>query len=239
MRGRREGRAADSGAYCPSARACDAARVPEPDVATVLAVLDWRRRTHDLYRAVRDADDPAAAHALWCERRNDLFASHPASPIPPEERERFAGLAVAPYDERYRLEVAIEPADEAAFDADTGTDGVVPFRRLGRVRLAVPSGEVALDVWRLASYAGGLFLPLRDGTSGSTSYGGGRYVLDTVKGADLGPGRTPGTVVVDLNFAYNPSCAYDPAWACPLAPLGNRTAVPLPVGEQHRGATSG
>jgi uncharacterized protein (DUF1684 family) len=98
----------------------------------------------------------------------------------------------------------------------------------------VPDGEVSLDLWRLASYAGGLFLPVRDGSSGPVTFGGGRYVLDTVKGADLGPGRADGTVVVDLNFAYNPSCAYEPSWACPLAPLGNRTAVPLPVGE-HRG----
>ena len=222
--------------------ACDAAGVPEPDVATTLDVLDWRRRTQDLYRAVRAADDPAAAHALWCEGRNDLFARHPASPLPPEHRAAFPGLAVAPYDDAYRLEAAVEPVEpkepgDAAdtFDADTGTDGVVPFRRLGRVRLAVPGGDVTLDVWRLASYAGGLFLPVRDGTSGGPSYGGGRYLLDTVKGADLGPGRAPGTVVVDLNFAYNPSCAYEPSWACPLAPLGNRTAVPLPVGEQHRG----
>jgi uncharacterized protein (DUF1684 family) len=209
--------------------------MPEPDVATTLAVLDWRRRTHDLYRAVRAEPDPAAAHALWRAGRDELFATHPASPLPPEQRRGFAGLPVPPYDGRYRAEVAIEPAENGAdaFDATTGTDGVVPFRRLGRVRFAVPDGEVTLDLWRLASYAGGLFLPVRDGTSGSATFGGGRYVLDTVKGADLGGGAA-GTVVVDLNFAYNPSCAYEPSWACPLAPLGNTTAVPLPVGE-HRG----
>ena len=211
--------------------------MPDPDVATVLDVLDWRRRTHDLYREVRAADDPAAGHARWREGRDELFARHPASPLPPEHRDGFTGLAVAPYDDRYRAEVTVEPADEGpdAFEAATGTDGVVPFHRLGRVRLAVPDGVVVLDLWRLASYAGGLFLPLRDGTSGGSSYGGGRYLLDTVKGADLGPGGAPGTVVLDLNFAYNPSCAYEPSWACPLAPPGNRTAVPLPVGEQHRG----
>jgi uncharacterized protein (DUF1684 family) len=209
--------------------------MPEPDVAATLAVLDWRRRTHDLYRAVRAEANPANAHALWRAGRDDLFATHPASPLLPERRTGFAGLPVAPYDERYRAEVTIEPAGDGpdAFDATTGTDGVVPFRRLGRVRFPAPSGEVALDVWRLASYAGGLFLPVRDATSGGTTFGGGRYVLDTVKGADLGLGAADGTVVVDLNFAYNPSCAYEPSWACPLAPLGNTTAVPLPVGEQH------
>src|SRR3954447_9398800 len=102
-----------------------------PDAREVLDVLDWRRRTHELYRAVRDAETPAAAHALWCDARNDLFASHPASPIPPTDRPAFGGLPVAPYDQRYRVEVEIEPADEDAFDAATGTDGIVPFRRLG------------------------------------------------------------------------------------------------------------
>ena len=207
------------------------------DVTAVLDVVDWRRRTHALYRAVRDEADPRAAHALWRAGRDELFASHPASALPREHRAGFAGLPVAPYDERYRAEVAVEPAEGGtdAFEATTGTDGVVAFRRLGRVRVPVPDGDVELDVWRLAAYAGGIFLPVRDGTSGATSYGGGRYLLDTVKGADLGPGQVPGTVVVDLNFAYNPSCAYEPSWACPLAPPGNRTPVPLPVGEQHRG----
>ncbi|HEY3438449.1 MAG TPA: DUF1684 domain-containing protein, partial [Actinotalea sp.] len=88
-----------------------------------------------------------------------------------------------------------------------------------------------LDLWWLTSYGGGLFLPLRDLTSGDTSYGGGRYLLDTVKGADLGGSRDG--VVVDLNFAYQPSCAYDPAWACPLAGAGNTLRTRVPVGEQY------
>lgn len=211
---------------------------PSPDdVAAALAVADWRRRVHDLYRAVREAPDPGEAHAHWVQRRDELFATHPATPLLAEHREGFDGLAVADYDPRYRFEARIEPADDgpAAFTATTGTDGEVPYERLGRVHLPTPDGEVALDVWRLASYGGGLFVPVRDATCGHSTYGGGRYVLDTVKGADLGPGEAAGTAVVDLNFAFNPSCAYDPMWACPLAPPGNTTAVPLPVGEQHRG----
>jgi len=86
-------------------------------------------------------------------------------------------------------------------------------------------------VWWLGSYGGGVFVPLRDATSGRTTYGGGRYLLDTVKGADLGGSASDGVLVLDLNFAYNPSCAYDPAWACPLAPPGNVLAVEVPAGE--------
>ena len=72
-------------------------------------------------------------------------------------------------------------------------------------------------------------VPVKDAGAGPRTYGGGRYLLDTVKGADLG--GAPGALVLDLNFAYNPSCAYDPAWACPLAPPGNVLDVEVPVGE--------
>ena len=101
----------------------------------------------------------------------------------------------------------------------------MPFERFGRVDVP-PIGT--LDVWWLGSYGGGVWLPLRD--PHPETYGGGRYLLDTVKGADLG-GSRPARLVIDLNFAYNPSCAYDAAWACPLAPEGNRTELAVPVGE--------
>jgi hypothetical protein len=117
----------------------------------------------------------------------------------------------------------------------TGTDGDVPFDRIGMVD--VP-GVGQLDVWRLATYGGGLFVPVKDALAGRPggTYGGGRYVIDTVKGADLGAGSVPGSMVLDFNFAYNPSCAYDPAWACPLAQPGNTVAVEIPVGERYSGA---
>lgn len=181
-----------------------------------------------LYADVRDATDPAAAHDLWRRERDLLFAEHPASPLLPEQHEGFTGLNVAPYDPAWRFDVPVRAAEPTPWDVQTGTDGVVPFERLGVVSLP---GVGDLDVWRLRSYAGGVFLPLRDAGCGRPggAYGGGRYVLDTVKGADLGGDGA--RLVVDLNFAYAPSCAYDPAWACPLAPLGNRVEVEVPVGE--------
>lgn len=206
--------------------------MPTP-AAAALDLLDWRRRTHELYRSVRTHGEPRVAHALWREGRDQMMAEHPASPLLPEHRARFTGLDVAPYDERYRVQASLEPAPAGGFEVATGTDGTVGFERVGRVRLPLPDGPVELDVWRLTSYGGGLFVPLRDGSCGSSAYGGGRYVLDTVKGADLGSQQ--GRLVVDLNFAYNPSCAYDPAWACPLAPPGDTTDVVVPVGEQHTG----
>lgn len=86
-------------------------------------------------------------------------------------------------------------------------------------------------MWWLGSYGGGVFVPVKDTSAGHATYGGGRYVLDTVKGADLGGSAADGILVLDLNFAYNPSCAYDPAWACPLAPPGNVLAREVGAGE--------
>ena len=110
-----------------------------------------------------------------------------------------------------------------------GADGSTTLRLVGRLELPPPVGAT-IDVWWLQQYAGGLFLPLRDGTAGDTSYGGGRYALDTAKGADLGGG--PGTIIVDLNFLYHPSCRYSSDWQCPLAPAGNTIRSRIDAGER-------
>ena len=193
-----------------------------------LNVVDWRNRTFALYAEVRATADPAEAHARWRAVRDDMFAHHPSSAILPEDKPGFTGLPVATYDPAWRFELPIRDAAVTTFDFETGTDGVVTYERLGVVR--VP-GVGDLDVWRHTGYGGGVFLPFRD-TSADT-YGGGRYLLDTIKGADLG--SHDDTLVLDFNFAYNPSCAYDPAWACPLAPTGDRLTVDVPVGERYHG----
>jgi hypothetical protein len=197
--------------------------VPKTDFVTLnlvsLELLDWRRRVAAIYREVREAADPVAAHALWVAARGELFATHPQSP------DRVAALRYAPYDGRYRAEVSLDrDVEPVRIEIPTATDGVVPFERIGRVRL---ESVGPLDVWWLGSYGGGIWLPIRD--TNPASYGGGRYVLDTVKGADLG-GKN-GQLVIDLNFAYNPSCAYDEAWACPLAPPGNVVGASVEAGE--------
>lgn len=200
-----------------------------------LDLADWRRRTADLYARVREhaVADPAEAHALWRTGRDALFSSHPSSPLGADDPRRDSGLAYAPYDASMRFTATLEPALPSSFTATTGTDGEVGFDRLGTVGL----GSLGcLDVWWLTGYGGGLWLPLRDGGSGTFSYGGGRYLLDTAKGADLGTaprGSAPRAdpLVLDLNFLYAPSCAHDPAWACPLAPEGNRIGAVVTAGE--------
>lgn len=186
-----------------------------------------------MYAGVRQlsANDPKAGHDLWRSARDELFAGHPQSPLLPDDRSGFTGLTVAPYDPDWRFEAEVHRTDEPQrLTVETGTDGDVPFDLIGSIRLPYIG---SLDVWRLASYAGGIFVPLKDGTAGKPggTYGGGRYLLDTVKGADLGPGLDDDSLIIDFNFAYNPSCVYDPMWACPLPQAGNTVAVEVPVGE--------
>jgi uncharacterized protein len=195
-----------------------------------LEVLDWRRQVAALYERVRQCGDAEAAHRLWQDGRNRLLRSHPQSPLPQGQRASFDSVPVAPYDPALRFDVPVDTdLAPARIEMRTGTDRVVAFERAGQVHL---EGVGHLDVWWLAGYGGGIFLPVKDTRSDGVTYPGGRYVLDTVKGADLG-GRE-GRLIVDLNFAYNPSCAYDPAWACPLPPPGNTVPVPVTAGELMR-----
>jgi uncharacterized protein (DUF1684 family) len=195
-----------------------------------LTLLDWRRQVFAAYAMVRESADAEQAHAHWRSVRDDLFARHPQSPIAPDRRAAFGGVPVAAYDPAWRFELPIESdVERASIEIATGTDGIVPFERVGVARIP-DVGQ--LDVWALRTYGGGLFVPLRDRTAGHSTYGGGRYLIDTAKGADLGSDPAAGTLVLDFNFAYHPSCAYDAAWACPLAPPGNVLDVEVPVGEQ-------
>ena len=120
----------------------------------------------------------------------------------------------------------------APINLPSSTSENFSFRRIGSVQLRGPLEGHRLSVFWMAGYAGGLFVPFRDATSGESTYGAGRYLLDTIKSADHGGDRREGTVVLDFNMAYHPSCAYDPRWSCPLAPPENRLAVPVEVGER-------
>jgi len=193
---------------------------------TPLQLADWRARVAALYAAVRAEPDPAVGHRLWREGRDELFATHPQSPVADQPELRQNGVPYWPYDPDLRFTAEILEAEPEEIEVYVGDDGTVTLARVGRLDLPVGS----LDVWRLLGYAGGLFVPLRDGTSGDTSYGGGRYLLDTAKGSWLGGADTH--LVVDLNFAYHPSCRYDPRWTCPLAQPGNTVPVPVEAGER-------
>jgi uncharacterized protein (DUF1684 family) len=197
-----------------------------------LELSDWRRQVSELYAAVRSQPDPEQGHALWRAGRDALFRTHPQSPLTADDPLRATGLPYWPYDRALRFELPLRPVDpdlpvELAIPTDG--EGTTRLRLAGRITLPSPI-DATVDVWSLRQYAGGLFLPLRDGTAGEESYGGGRYLLDTAKGADLA--GTAETLVIDLNFLYHPSCRYNPRWQCPLAPESNTVTQPIRAGER-------
>ncbi len=196
----------------------------------LLDLVDWRRRVGDLYR-LRGPD----ALPEFRRGRDELFKSHPQSPIEPDQRSTFQGLRYFPGDPAYRVKARFEAGagDELVIDTG-GEDGAVRYRRAGHLVFQLAGEPCRLTVLSLVQYAGGLFVPFRDATSGRETYGGGRYLFDTAKDTDglvleLRPGASE--VDIDFNYAYNASCAYSPRWACPLAPPENALSVPVRAGE--------
>jgi uncharacterized protein (DUF1684 family) len=188
----------------------------------LLELTDYREAVARMYLGDTDL-------AGFRAERDRLFGTHPQSAIAPGERAGFTGLRYFAPNSEFVAEVSLRAAT-GSIDIDTGgADGVVHYDRVGI--LSTPWGELSL--WWIAAYGGGLFLPVRDTTCGPESYGGGRYLTDTVKGTF---GR--GVQIVggdrfrlDLNYLYNPSCAYNPDWLCPLAPPENRLDTPIRAGE--------
>src|ERR1700745_2482933 len=142
-----------------------------------LELIGWRRTVSELYAAVRAEDDPRRAHELWRRGRDELFRSHPQSPLPPGDPLRATGLAYLAYEPGLRLQLPLRPAERELSLSVPTSDGVIPMDCIGCLRLPPPLDAV-IDVWWLRQYAGGLLLPLRDGTAGQSSYGGGRDALD-------------------------------------------------------------
>lgn len=195
----------------------------------ILDLLDWKRRVFDLYAEARAAADPAEAWVRWRAGRDELFRSHPQSPLSTEARSGFSGLGYFPYDPGLRVSAEVVPAHVVVTRIGSSGDEPIAFDRFAEARFSLGGAELALELFWLIGYGGGLFVPFRDATSGAETYGGGRYLLDTVKGSDLG--LEGGRLVLDFNFAYNPSCCYDPHWVCPLSPPANRLPVAVRAGE--------
>jgi uncharacterized protein (DUF1684 family) len=199
----------------------------------LLDLLDWKRRVFGLYAEARASSHPEAAWTRWREGRDELFTSHPQSPLAPEDRPSFAGLPYFEYDPGGRVLADVAPAEPEHYDIATSgeEEGTYGFTRFAHATFEFDGKPCQLELYWLDGYGGGLFLSFRDRTSGSETYGAGRYLLDTVKGADLG--MEGARLVLDFNFAYNPSCAYDPRWVCPLIPPPNRLTLPIRAGERY------
>jgi uncharacterized protein len=200
-------------------------------------LLDYRRSVASLYAAVRQgAHDPLASWQAFRNGRDALFRAHAQSALSVAQKQRFTGLAYYDYDPAFRFALPIDSAVEpTVFEIALEHDGLVRIKRFGRVRFQIGGQAVALSLFWILGYGGGIFLPFRDQTNSNGTYGGGRYLLDTIKHADLG--QIDDRLVIDFNFAYNPSCAYDSRWHCPLAPFENRLPVGIPAGERDFAAT--
>ena len=197
-----------------------------------LDLADWRRRTAALYETLRSEPSPGPEMAAaFRAARDRMFATHPQSPIPATERATFRGLSYWPHDPQLRWTAPLEPDPQATpTDVPVSTGEALAFSRIGWVTLPLGTEPERLAVYWLSGYVGGIFLPFRDATSGADTYGGGRYLWDSGKGADLGSDGEE--IVVDFNYAYHPSCAYDPRWSCPLAPGENWLTAPVRAGER-------
>lgn len=201
-----------------------------------LDLIDWRRRVAALYAAVRRRDEPIEVrHAHFWAGRDALFKDHPSSPLEADDRLSFEGVPRYPYDPALRFLAALEPIESAEpIEARLRDDGLLVLEPAARVRFEAGGEPCRLTLYWLGGYGGGLFLPFRDGTSGHATYGGGRYLIDTAKHADLGEETGAAgerRMVLDFNFAYHPSCVYSPRWDCPLAPPENRLQAGIQAGE--------
>jgi len=196
-----------------------------------MTLLDWRRRVAAIYADVRQTAErePLAALERYRVARDGLFREHPDSPLPAGDRASFGGVPYWGHDPGLRFEAIVEPAERRPAAATSLSGRTFDLERIGLIRL--PIGD--LEVYWIEVYGGGIFIPFRDGTSGAETYGAGRYLLDTIKGADLG--GEGDRLVLDFNYAYHPSCAYDPRWVCPLAPRENWLDVPIRAGERLSG----
>ena len=195
------------------------------------ALWDWRRRVSEIYAEVRDTPDSRRAWSKWRSARDALFQSHPQSPIEPSNRAAFDGLRFVPYDPELRFTVRLKPVSGDVVTVPVGADGDVRLRPFAETVGLAPAFGKELTMFWIDGYGGGAFLPFTDATSRDGSYGGGRYLLDTIKGADLGT-DAEGKSILDFNFAYNPSCSYSAQYTCPLSPPINQLWRPVRGGEQ-------
>jgi len=196
-----------------------------------LELTDYRRRMAEIYSRVRKSQHSPQSH--WHQFRadqDDLFKTHPQTALTPDQVANFTSLRYYPYNPALRFVVPVEKiVDKEVIRFDLRDDGVTRMQPIGYIPFEVNGQVVSLTLFWITGYGGGIFLPFKDLTNATETYAGGRYLLDTIKGADLG--REGDQLVIDFNFAYNPSCAYNDRWSCPLPPPDNSLPVPIQAGE--------
>ena len=197
------------------------------------SLAHWRRSVAALYADVRatSGHDPVHAAQTFRAGRDRLFAEHPDSPISHAKRAAWRGAGWYPYDPAWRVTGRLRLEDHVeTFDIALASDGLLRCAHVATVDFEAAGTAARLAVYWLCGYGGGLWLPFADATNGRGTYAGGRYLYDTIKGADLGAHMDE--LLLDFNYAYNPSCAYDDCWSCPLSPPENRLPFAVAAGER-------
>ncbi len=199
---------------------------PEP-----YALADWRRRLNDLYAQIRATSDPQKGWDMWRAERSNLYRTHPMSPVPKPRRTTLKQIAMFDYNPALRFYVSLDRVTANALTFQLDADGDMRARPIARTQGLKAALKAELTVYWIEGYGGGLFIPFKDLTSGAQTYGGGRYLVDAIKGADLGLTDT-GALILDFNFAYTPSCAWAPDFVCPLSPPENTLPTAIEAGEK-------
>lgn len=172
-----------------------------------------------------DAGDPVWRQKLLADRANkDLLFHTPRGPLAPEQRPSFQGLKYYAPDPEWNVQAIFAPAavaDSVRFATSTGSVDV--YVRAGRASFRHAGRDLALTVYQNPQ-TGSYFLPFTDATSAAATYGAGRYVDPEIP--------APGPFTLDFNRAYNPYCAYNSGWVCPLAPPENHLDVAVEAGEK-------
>jgi hypothetical protein len=198
-----------------------------------ITLVKWRRDVGDLYSSVREISqkDPELASIQFRKRRDELFSNHPQSPLTTSQRSTFQGLNYFPYDSKYRTtgSLNLDGSGEST-TSNLGTDGIMRYTRVALINFELLNTPLTLELYWIEGYGGGIFLPFLDLTNGKSTYMAGRYLFDTIKGVDLGIENE--TIPLDFNYAYNPSCAYNDNWICPLPPRNNHLSLPVEAGER-------
>src|SRR5437764_7574638 len=192
-----------------------------------------------MYRIRRQATlggkDAATVLQRFRQSRDELFSKHSQSALDQEQKQKFQGLRYFPYNPAMCVEADIEKdVEPLLLSVAMNAEETMTMTTVARLHFALEDVKVALSLYWLNIYGGGLFLPFRDTTGPAESYGGGRYLFDTIKGSEFLP--VPGIknfkrIMLDFNYAYNPSCAYNYRWICPLAPMENRLNVAIRAGD--------
>jgi len=162
---------------------------------------------------------------------DQFMGFHPQSPLDAKQQANFKGLAYFEPNEALNIVVPVErfPATEPMIEMETSTGEQRPYRRWGRISFEVDGESASLTIYS-DIYGQEFFLPFRDATSGKETYGAGRYLDNHRPGlVDLGNGRFK----IDFNYSYNPYCAYQSTYSCPLPPRENWLMVPIRAGEKN------